>query len=377
MPYSLTILWCERNRFLPAILAVTFSALLIALQCGMLLGFLAATARPINHSMADLWVGSKNMPGLGFSEPIPEEWRGRLASQPEVESTEPFLYGVGVWRRPTGGTETCYIVGSRLGPDSIGALPALTPHLRSRLTVPGSVVVDVSALGPLGLEKGEGEITEVFKQRVRVVGVMQGGSTGLIPAVYCSLQTARMLLPGVREKPEQANYLLARCYSPEEAQAVARRLTRKFPQMATYTREQFASLTGLHWLTNTKAGIALGFAALLGFIVGAVITSQTLYAAVVASLKEYAVLRALGIPRWRIGLLVLVQSLWIGLIGVSLAIPAALGVAHAVKQWCDIEVILSVPLLTLTAGLTVVMALVSGITALRSLKHAEPIALLR
>lgn len=376
MPYSLTILWCERNRFLPAILAVSFSALLIALQCGMLLGFLSVTARPIYRSSADLWVGSWAMPSIGFSDPVPEEWRVRLASQPEVARTEPYMFGIGVWRRPRGGTEMCYIVGSRLESGSLGAMANLASNMRSRLTVPGSVVVDETGMGQLGLETGEGEITEVFKQRVRVVGVMRGGSTGLIPAVYCSLRTARMLLPGVREKPEQANYLLARCNSPEEAATVARRMRRQFPQMATYTRDEFAYRTGLHWLINTKAGIALGFAALLGFVVGAVITSQTLYAAVVASLKEYAVLRALGIPRWRIGVLVMAQSFWIGMIGVGLALPAAVGVAHLVKRW-DIEMILSPPLLILTAGLTILMALVSGLTALRSLKHAEPASLLR
>src|SRR4051794_8509421 len=109
MPYSLTILWHERQRFLPAVLAVSFSALLIALQCGMLLGFLSVTARPINRAGADLWVGSQGLPSIGFGEPIPEEWRMRLAAQPEVERTESYLFGVGVWRRPRGGTETCYV----------------------------------------------------------------------------------------------------------------------------------------------------------------------------------------------------------------------------------------------------------------------------
>src|SRR5690349_6328880 len=130
MPYSLTILWCERNRFLPAVLAVTFSALLIALQCGMLLGFLSVSARPILCSGADLWVGSRATPSIGFSEPIPEEWRMRLADQPEVITTEPYLFGVGVWRRPAGGTETCYIIGSRLEDGSLGGSARLTAEMR-------------------------------------------------------------------------------------------------------------------------------------------------------------------------------------------------------------------------------------------------------
>src|SRR5205814_8094454 len=56
-------------------------------------------------------------------------------------------------------------------------------------------------------------------------------------------------------------------------------------------------------------------------LVGAVVTSQTLYAATAASMKEYAVLRAMGIPRWRMALTVLAQSFWVGVAGVALAIP--------------------------------------------------------
>src|SRR5205085_7371441 len=90
-----------------------------------------------------------------------------------------------------------------------------------------------------------------------------------------------------------------------------------------YTAEGFSFDSRWHWLTKTKAGIALGFAALLGLLVGAVVTSQTLYAATAAALKEYAVLRALGIPRWRMALSVLAQSYWIGLDGIGVAVPAS------------------------------------------------------
>ena len=71
----------------------------------------------------------------------------------------------------------------------------------------------------------------------------------------------------------------------------------------------------MHWLITTKAGIAVGFTALLGLLVGAVVTSQTLYAATAASQREFATLRAMGIPKWRLKLNVLVQSFWVGLFG--------------------------------------------------------------
>ncbi len=50
MFYSLKTLWYERQRYLPGALAVSFSAVLIALQGGLLLGLFAITSIPIDHS---------------------------------------------------------------------------------------------------------------------------------------------------------------------------------------------------------------------------------------------------------------------------------------------------------------------------------------
>ena len=132
----------------------------------------------------------------------------------------------------------------------------------------------------------------------------------------------------------------------------------------------------LHWLLLTKSGLTLGLAAALGLVVGAVVTSQTLYAATAASLREYAVLRALGIPRWRMAVLVLTQSFWVGAVGTGLALTAALVLAPA-ADWLGVRVALPAWLLAGTAALTLTLALLSGLAALRVLRRLEPALLLR
>src|SRR5260370_29000988 len=74
MCYSLATLWHERNRFLPGVLAVAFSALLIALQGGLLLGLFSITSLPIDHSSADLWVGNPEVLSVDLGRTIPEAW---------------------------------------------------------------------------------------------------------------------------------------------------------------------------------------------------------------------------------------------------------------------------------------------------------------
>src|SRR5207244_3345061 len=110
----------------------------------------------------------------------------------------------------------------------------------------------------------------------------------------------------------------------QAAKSLANHLNEKYNDrhdMTVMTSDKFSTKSRLHWLTKTKAGIALGYTALLGLLVGAVVTSQTLYAATAASAKEYAILLAMGIPRRKVTLTVLVQSFWVGLFGILVAYP--------------------------------------------------------
>jgi putative ABC transport system permease protein len=143
-----------------------------------------------------------------------------------------------------------------------------------------------------------------------------------------------------------------------------------------FTRQQFSARSRWHWLVKTGGGVALLCAAALGLLVGAVITSQTLYAATAASLREYAVLRAMGTPRWRMAASVLLQSFWVGLAGLLLGLPSVHALAWLAER-CGAKAQLSPPLLGFAAAVTLTMALLSGLSALRSLRLAEPATLLR
>jgi len=256
--------------------------------------------------------------------------------------------------------------------DSLGAVSALTPDLREKLTEPNSVVIDEGELSRLGLAYGVGEYGEILGRRVRVVGLIRGYKSLAGPYVFCSLSTAR---PLIRMQAEQTTYLLAKCHDPAQAPAVVERLKR-YNDMSAFTSAEFSVRSRVHWLTKTKAGVALGYSALLGLLVGAVVTSQTLYAAVAASLREYAILQALGIPRWRMAAAVMAQSFWIGVIGVVLALPTVFGLARLAEA-AGARVQLGPELLAAVAAVTLVMALASGLAALRSLRLIEPANLLR
>jgi putative ABC transport system permease protein len=371
--YSLETLWYERQRYLPGVLAVAFSALLIALQCGLLLGLFSITSIPIDHTKADVWMGAPEVLSVDLGRPIPESALARMGVQPEVARCEPYLQGFAFWSKRDGGSELCMVIGSRLSPDSLGKIDKLTPEQCGMLAEEGAVIIDESDMKRLGVKR-VGDTAEISGHPVRIVGTTRGLPSLAGPYVLCSIPTAKKRLPV--QQGETTTYVLGCCRNQQDAAKVVERLNRR--EKSAFTTRDFSRRTQLHWLLKTKAGIALGYAAALGLLVGAVVTSQTLYAATVASLREFAVLRALGIPRWRIAFMVVSQSFWIGIIGVALALPGAYGLAWAADRLMGVHIV-SLPwwLQVSAATVTLGMALVSGLFALRSLRQIEPATLLR
>lgn len=385
MNYALATLWHERQRYLPGVLAVAFSALLIALQCGLLLGLLSITSIPIDYTRADIWIGAQDVASVDLGQKIPMSFVGRLVPEnTEIDpaSIEPFVEAFGQWTKPGGGNALCVILGSKLEDDSCGTLHALTPELRQKLTEPDSVVVDKSELSRLGLTEGIGQTAEILGKKVRVVGLVKGYKSLAGAYVFCSTTTARKLLS---LKSDQTTYLLARCFDRSKAPMVVKRLREKYenvndpqkkPDMSAMTSEEFSWRSQMHWLKTTMAGVAIGYTAMLGLLVGAVVTSQTLYAATVASIRELAILRALGIPRWRMMSAVVSQSFWVGIIGVIVAVPTIMGMSQ-LAEFAGARVLLPHWLLGTVLAVTLATALLAGLFALRSLRHVEPANLLR
>src|SRR5260370_39614189 len=162
MSYALIALWYERRRYLPGVLAVAFSALLIALQCGLLLGLFSITSLPIDQNTAQVWMGSRGALSVDIGRPIPERYWTRTASQPGVTRTETYLQGFSYWSKPDGGNELCMIVGSSLDDHSLGGIAALTPEMRDLLSDPDAIIVDESDLDRLGIN-GVSDTAEISR----------------------------------------------------------------------------------------------------------------------------------------------------------------------------------------------------------------------
>lgn len=371
MRYAIETLWHERKRYLAGTLAVAFSALLMSLLVGVLIGLVSTVSAPVDQSTADIWIAAANTPSADGGIPIPKRWANRLLMDSNVNGADSYIQSFSYWKNAAVGSVLCIVCGLNLDDDSLCPIVKLTKEQRVALTEVGAVLLDDRDCHRLGIRK-IGQTAEVANRRVRVVGFVNDLGSMTAPYVLCSQATARRLL---RMDRARTTYVLGKVDDPTQLDSVLQKL-RTTPDIAVYSKEEFSFLSRMHWIATTKAGAAVAFVASLGMVVGAIITSQTLYAATMASIKELAVLRALGIPRWRMNLFVLQQSLLIGVVGLCIGLPLA-RVTALLARSLGARALLPDWLLLITALVTLPMALISGLVALRSLHQADPARLLR
>ncbi|RAO75472.1 ABC transporter permease [Dyella jiangningensis] len=366
----------EWRRFLPAILAVGFAGLLQLLQAALVLGIFGSASVYITGSSADLWAGYPGTQSVNLGRSIDSGVEMRLRMDPAVTAVEPFHWVDADWRGPsdTGGVSV-FVSGINARPDGMLFAHALSPALRARLNEPDAVIVDRADLDSLGVAIGDTAV--INGHRVRVVGVSNGLRALGGVNVVASLATAAEL----DTDPSNASrmtYFVAKLRNPADADDVAARLrgNRAFGSYDVWTAENFARRSQLYWMFDTGAGAGVLFLAGVVFLVGAVITSQTLVAAVIGSVREYATLNALGVGVGALRKVVMEQAFWVGALGllgstvlggIALALARSRSVPVALGPWT------TVACLALCMGL----AIVSGLAAMRSLRRADPATLLR
>ena len=361
------------RRYLAAVLAVTFAGLLVLVQLALLLGMFASVSVAIDKSNADLWIGYRNTKSVDIGRPVPPGSDSTALIHPQVQSIEPISSAFGDLRRADGTAVSVFLYAIDPRPPSIAFARMLSPQQRASLEEPDAVLIDVADQEKLAAVIGS--LVEINGKRVKIVGMVEGirGVGGV--TVLTSNLTARRLAPEISSQP---TYFLVALKPKANSQEVAKDLADRssVARYSVWTAKDFSIQSQTFWLLESGAGIGSGFASLLALIVGVVITSQTLSAAILASLKEYAALRALGVAHKDLRKVVLEQSFWVGIVGLAITSVLTLLIAWLGDTF-RIAMIFPWWLVLTIAVIVLMIAVGSGALALRPLFKAQPADLLR
>ena len=380
MSLALATLIFEWRRYLAAVIALAFSGLLILAQVGMFTGIVKSATATIDRSRADLMIMPAKSESLINSGPssLPRRIGPQLYLNPSIAEVASFDGGGGRWtNQPKDGQKqiTTFVQVNMVDTEQ-GALTLPVDYsetVRIALMEPNAIAIDRSAMSRLGVKLGD--TATLNGKSVHVRALLDGYPDINQPSVVVSRDTLRRL--GMMEKGEKTGPLMVRVINPAQAEAVRDQLNASAKgAYRAWTRAELAKANEGALMKEQIIGVLLGFSVFLGFLIGVGITSQTLRGAILANIKEFASLRALGVSMGSLRLIVLELSFWVGIVGLGatavftflvslLARSAGLPLGYPVGWVVGVAVLL------------MIISLASGLMALGILKKSQPADLLR
>lgn len=379
MSLALSTLIYEWRRYLAAVIALAVAGLLVLALTGMFMGMSKSFTATVDRSPAAVMILPPLADSLfGNNTGQPRRIIPKIFGHSDVLDVQVLNFNFGSWSNfPKEGqvakSDGVQVVIVDPVPGAVTLPSDFGDEVIQALQVPYSVIVDRSSLGRLGVQVGdEAKINGI---RVRVSGATDGYSSIFNASVFMSRQTAKLLR--LLNDNQRVGPLVVKIRYPALARQVAAELNAMSNgQYKAWSREDLSEATQKSMLKDGGISVMLGFAVVVGTFIGIVITWQTLQGAILANIKEFASLRALGVSMRSLRLIVMELSLWVGAAGLLLTtgltgVVWVLARSYGVPM--DFPLFVDVPV----AVALLVIAILSGILSLGVLKKSQPADLLR
>jgi putative ABC transport system permease protein len=390
MSLALSTLLYEWRRYMAAVMALALSGLLVLAMTGVFIGIGKGFTATIERSSADIIIMQPGATSLmGGPSGVPRRFIPLAYRNPQVVEVQPLDGAGGSFQsvknvdptmsqaeRARQGAPKQEFVQASIIDTTPGAVTIPTDYsqdLVDALRQPYTVAIDETALTKLGVKLGDKALYN--GQTVTVVGVTRGYPNMMQANIVMSRDTLRML--GQADTGPRVGPLMIKLRDPAQADTVAAQLnTLGDGQWKAWTRQELADANAGAMFEEGILVIIIGGCVVLGTIIGVAITWQTLRGAIMANIKEFASLRALGVGMGSLNRIVMELSFWVGLVGVA----AAIGLTFLVQMFAAANaVIIALPpvLLIIVGGGLVAIAIMSGALSLGILKNSQPADLLR
>jgi putative ABC transport system permease protein len=210
---------------------------------------------------------------------------------------------------------------------------------------------------------------------VKVAVILDGPSQLFDTTVTASRQTLRLITGRVSGPRTGPLYVQVR--NPAQAEMVRDQLNASSQGLyRAWTREELGKANENAMWSEGGIGIMLGFSVFIGLVIGIAITSQTMRGAIMANIKEFASLRALGVGMGPLRATTLELSLWVGVAGLAMTGLLVYGTALLAESF-GVTMSFPIPAVSIVGVFLVVISLISGVVALGALKKSQPADLLR
>src|SRR2546428_12539417 len=110
-PLARRNLFHDKVRLTVTLTGIVFAVVLIVVELGLFVGFTTTTSGLVDHSGADLWVASKNVPYIEQGVAFSERRLNQVRAIPRVGDAEKYIAHCGQRTRPGRSGEPVHVVG--------------------------------------------------------------------------------------------------------------------------------------------------------------------------------------------------------------------------------------------------------------------------
>jgi putative ABC transport system permease protein len=363
-------------RLLVALMGISFAVLLIMMQLGFRSALFESAARFQERFNYDIALFSKDSVFIVRPQPLSIRRLYQALGDEDVDDVSPVYIFPAVWKNPWNHQRRSLSAIGFDPEDNVIETPGVNEQ-RRLLRQQDVILFDALSrpeFGPVGetIAAGDTVRTEINDREIEVVGLYEmGTSFGIDGSFITSTDNWLRLFP---QRPRNEIQLgLIRLRKGADAVTVRDRLRDYLPEdILIMTKDDFIKRERDYWNSATPIGYIFAFGAIMGFVVGAIIVYQILFADVSEHLSEYATLRALGYPNRFISAIVIQQALILGVLGY---IPGVLAVAWLYDKAATAT---SLPLYVTTDraitvfAMTLSMCAISALLALRKVRRLDP-----
>lgn len=366
----------QKMRLLVALAGIAFAVILICMQLGFRASLFESAARYQQRLDYDIVLFGRESPIIVNPRSFSSRRLYQTLAVEGVESVVPLYVEPASWRNPeTNEVRTIFVVGLSPANDVLHT-PGVSEQL-GKLKRRDVFLYDALSrpeYGPIAesFRAGESVSLEVNNRTMRLVGLYEmGTSFGIDGAMLTSDDNFLRLFPQRQRTQIDLGLLkLAPGTDLKQVQAAIRELV---PQdVLVLTKAEFISREKAYWNSTTPIGYVFAFGAVMGFVVGAIIVYQILFADVSDHLAEYATLKAMGYSNRFVSGVVIQQAVILALLGYLPGLAISMWLYKNAAEATQLPIVMTPERGVTVLLLTILMCMISGLIALRKVRSLDP-----
>lgn len=363
-------------RLLVALLGIAFAVLLIMMQLGFRSALFESAVRYHERLNYDIALFSTDSVFIVRPQPFSIRRLYQALGDPAVADVSPLYIFPAVWKNPWNNDRRSLAAYGFNPEDPVLNAPGFEDG-RLLLKMQDVVLFDLQSRPEFGavaesIGAGERVVTEVNDREVEVVGLFDmGTSFGIDGAIMTSSDNWLRLFP--ERSRDEIQMGLITLNQGADHEAVRDRLRNALPKdVLVMSKADFVERERGYWNSATPIGYIFAFGAIMGFVVGAIIVYQILFADVSEHLNEYATLRAMGYPNRFVSGIVIQQAVILGVLGFLPGLGAVAWLYGKAAAATNLPLYVTADRTLTVFIMTLTMCAISALLAVRKVRRLDP-----